>query len=425
MVHTRGEIMAILIKPLTDTQVKQAKYNPTASKNQNLRDGNGLFLQLTQTGRKVWYIDYRRPYTKKRTCLKIGEYPHISLKEARELCNGFKSLLKQKIDPKEWLLEQEIEGIEKQGKTFLNVAKKWRDDYQSKRVTPHTMREDWRRLENYIFPKIANVPVHKVNSYLIITILQEPYKAGKTSVIEKGVRTIGAIMDFAENCGMIETHNCHKAIKAFILKPAKNMPTIKPSELPALIKTLKNARNREQIRPQTYLLFCWQLLTGVRPSEAINAEWSEIDFKQKIWNIPKEKMKGTKDQKRPHSVPLSILTIQVLQQMKQYTGDRRFIFQSLIYTRSNRDNPMSQETLNKVFKENGYKDRLTTHGIRSIISTYLNEQGVDPDIVETVLAHRINGRLRRVYNRSDYLEARKPVMQKWAEYCKDCGLAII
>lgn len=136
-------------------------------------------------------------------------------------------------------------------------------------------------------------------------------------------------------------------------------------------------------------------------------------------------MKGTKDQKRPHSVPLSSLTIQVLQQMKQYTGDRRFIFQSLIYTRSNRDNPMSQETLNKVFKENGYKDRLTTHGIRSIISTYLNEQGIDPDIVETVLAHRINGRLRRVYNRSDYLEARKPVMQKWAEYCKDCGLAII
>lgn len=108
--------------------------------------------------------------------------------------------------------------------------------------------------------------------------------------------------------------------------------------------------------------------------------------------------------------------------MQEKTGSRRFIFQS---KNRRRDTPMNQETLNMMLKRNGYKGVLTSHGTRALISTYLNEQGVDPDVVEAVLAHRVRGSVRRVYNRSNYLAHRKPVMQQWADYCSKSGLQII
>lgn len=413
--------MAILIKPLTASQCEKKKYSPIQREN-ILRDGGGLYLHIGRSGRKVWRLDYRRPFTQKETSITFGEFPNISLLEAREIRTQFKDLLKQHIDPKTWLREQQLSELRERENTFFKIAERWREDYKRHIVTEPTMIQDWLRLELHAFPKLATMPISEINSQILIEAFRPLAKQGKTATLEKILRLIVSIMDFAENTGFILSHNCQKARKGFHFTPAKNLAALSPQELPRLLKDILQARNNESIEEQTYRLFCWHLLTGVRPSESISAEWSEIDWDNAVWHIPSEKMKGRKDQKRAHSVPLSSQALQLLKLMQRETGAKRFIFQSKTRLKPM---PMSQETLNVMLKRNGYKGVMTSHGTRSIISTYLNEQGCDPDAVEAVLAHRVRGNVRRVYNRSDYLEQRKPMMQHWADYCTQSGLQII
>ncbi|SQE31290.1 Prophage CP4-57 integrase [Mannheimia haemolytica] len=98
-------------------------------------------------------------------------------------------------------------------------------------------------------------------------------------------------MDHAITQGIIESHNCRLAVKNFYIKPSTPNPTIELEELPQLFTDLHNAK----LSKQTYALVCWSFLTALRPNEAVNAEWKEIDFEKKLWNIPKEKMKGKAD----------------------------------------------------------------------------------------------------------------------------------
>ena len=108
-------------------------------------------------------------------------------------------------------------------------------------------------------------------------------------------------MDYAENTGIIDSHNCHKAKRAFHYKPATKSPTITTEEIPQFIRKIKGCT---ALPINIYLVF-WTMLTGVCSVEAVAVEWSEIDLENKLWHIPKEKMKGRKHQKRPHTAPLS------------------------------------------------------------------------------------------------------------------------
>ncbi|MGY4674210.1 integrase arm-type DNA-binding domain-containing protein [Ursidibacter arcticus] len=358
-------IMPKVIKPLTATEVKNAK-----SENSPLQDGYGLSLIVTEHSKR-WCFRYSRPITKKRNDISLGAYPEISLLEARALRDEYRAMLADGIDPSDYRKqrkrEQEQALLENQN-TFENVSIKWRDNFKSKRVMPETMAEDWRRLENHIFPLLANVHIEKINSRLLVDVLLPVYKKGHTSVIEKVLRTVCSVMDYAENTGLIEIHNCHKARKSFNFNPAQNNPTIPPNQLPKFVRDMLKA----DIQPRTLLLIFWQLLTAVRPSEAVEAEWTEIDFDQKLWHIPKEKMKGRKNSKKAHSVPLSMQALAILRILEQYKGGSRFVFQSI----SKPHQPMSSETVNVALKRNGYKGILTGHGMRSIVRTYLAQQGV-------------------------------------------------
>lgn len=273
--------MAIIIKPLSNLDIKNAQ-------NGRLRDGEGLVLDITPNS-KTWRLIYDKPITKKRTSITLGHYPTMSIKQAREKRAEYKQLLIEKIDPKEYLLgiQQRIsDNIER---TFYNAALKWKA-FKTAQVTEKTMVQDWRRLENHIFPTLANLPLERINSKLLVDTLQKVYRKGQTSVIEKVLRTVEGIMDHAENTGLIEMHNCHKAKKAFHYTPAENNPTISDDELPRFIYRMQTAN----IKPQTRHLIFWNLLTGVRPAEAVSAEWTEIDWENKLWHIPKEKMKGSR-----------------------------------------------------------------------------------------------------------------------------------
>ena len=132
-------------------------------------------------------------------------------------------------------------------------------------------------------------------------------------------------------------------------------------------------------------------------------------------------MKGQADKKRPHTVPLSSQAIQLLEVMKMFSENSPFVFAG----RSSNNHPMNKATVNVTLKRIGYKDKLTAHGIRAFIKTFLASKKIDRNISESVLSHLLEGGdiLENTYNRYDYLKERKPIMQLIGDYCESCGIA--
>ncbi|WP_249962006.1 tyrosine-type recombinase/integrase [Histophilus somni] len=167
--------------------------------------------------------------------------------------------------------------------------------------------------------------------------------------------------------------------------------------------------NREAL---TKLLFRWQLLSMVRPAEAVSVEWNEIDLSKKIWVIPEEKMKKVRTGRFSYSVPLSRQMTKILEQLKPITGHHKYVFPS--FTKPNQ--AMSKDTIANSLREIGYQGKQDAHGLRAIARTYLEDNMIDFRLAESCLAHKIGDKVSQVYNRADYIEQRRPIMQLWGDY---------
>lgn len=398
--------MARVTKPLTNTEVDKAKAQAKVS---SLFDGDGLELKINPTGTKKWLFKYYKPFTKKRTNLTFGEYPDISLADARKLRAKAKELLAKDIDPKEHkdnLSRQQKERIEN---TLFNVAAKW-FEVKKTEVTPDYAIDVWRSLELHVFDQLGKYPISEVTAPIAIKTVKPIAEKGSLETVKRINQRLNEIMNYAVNTGLIHS-NPLIGIKAAFERPKKqNMPSIKPGELPKFMQALSIA----SIKIVTRYLIEWQLHTMVRPSEAAGAMWSEIDFDNKLWNIPAQRMK----KKRPHSIPLTEQSLNLLNAIKPISGHREHIFPA---DRNPRDHTNTQ-TANAAIKRMGYKDKLVAHGLRSLASTTLNEQGFDADLIEAALAHVDNNEVRRAYNRADYLKRRAKMMFWWSEHIEKCSM---
>lgn len=398
--------MPRITKPLTNTEIDKAKIK---NKEYNLTDGNGLILRVKPTGAKAWLFNYYHPVTKKRTTFTIGVYPSITLAQARAKREEFRALLAQGIDPQEKAKEEEQAINEQIENSFLSVAEKWKEK-KALEIEPTTLKKNWRRLETYVFPLLGHLPVAEVLHNVVIKSLEPLNHQGKGDTLKCTIRLINEILNYAVNYGLLPFNPCANVNAVFNFGKNEHNPTIRPEELSELLYKLQNSK----MTLFTRCLIKFQLLTMTRPIEASSVEWAEIDLAKSLWAIPAEKMKTRK----PHIVPLSTQAQQVLNVMQEFTGNAQYVFQSARVP----NKPMNSQTVNKALVDLGYKDKLTGHGLRSIGSTYLNEYEpmISPDVIEACLSHGIKDQVRRAYNRSDYLEQRKPVMQLWGDYVEAC-----
>lgn len=150
-----------------------------------------------------------------------------------------------------------------------------------------------------------------------------------------------------------------------------------------------------------------------RPAEAAAARWDEIDWDNALWIIPAERTK----KRREHRIPLTEQMLAILEVIKPISGHRDFIFPS------DRDpqKPCNSQTANMALKRMGFADRLVSHGLRSLASTTLNEQGFDADLIESALAHVDDNQVRSAYNRTGYLERRRPMMSWWSGHIEQAA----
>lgn len=388
-------------RPLTNTEVLRAK---ATDKDLTLHDGDGLFLLVKTTGKKLWRFRYQRPVTKQRTMIGLGAFPALSLANARGLRADYLALLANGIDPQ---VQAEVEEEQQQiaiDSIFSTVAANW-FQLKSKSVTPDYAKDIWRSLEKDIYPAIGHIPVQQVKARTLVEAL-EPIKArGALETVRRLVQRVNEIMIYAVITGLIDANPASGIGMAFEKPKKQNMPTVRPEELPNLMHSLLNSN----LSISTKCLIKWQLLTLVRPSEASGSSWSEIDFDSKLWTIPAERMKN----KREHVVPLSIQALEVLEKMKPISSNRLHIFPG----RNKPLEPMNSQTANAALKRIGYSGKLVAHGLCSIASTALNEAGFNADVIEAALAHSDRNEVRRAYNRSTYLKQRIELMDWWGIYC--------
>ena len=167
--------------------------------------------------------------------------------------------------------------------------------------------------------------------------------------------------------------------------------------------------------PTIRLGFRLILLTMVRKSELLDATWDEVDFENAVWCIPKERMKRGK----PHNVYLSRQALDIMIALKTCAGNSRYLLPS----RYDADAPMSRATFNRITyavaerakKEGLPLEAFTVHDLRRTGSTLLNELGFNSGWIEKSLAHEEGRSSRGIYNKAEYEQQRRHMLQEWAD----------
>lgn len=392
--------MARRVIQLTDKKVKGIK--PT-EKEQVFSDGQGLQLRVMPNGTKSWRFVYKSPTKGKRANIALGTYKKLSIANARKKAEGYRELVALNIDPKHHEKEEKEkhEAIHKH--TLFNVSLEWMELKKSK-VTENYAKDIWRSFELHVFPTLSSQPISMITAQSVIETLKVVEAKGSLETVKRLTQRLNEVMVYAMNCGLLQSNPISNILAAFKKPTKKNMKKLESNELPALMNALANA----SIKRSTRCLIEFQLHTMKRPNEAAGAKWAEFDLLERVWLIPKERMKKRKE----HRIPLTEEVINLLKTMRVMNGNSEYVFPSI----KDPKKPMHSQTANMALKRMGFKDRLVSHGMRAMASTILNENGHDFVLVEAALAHAIGDSTQRSYNRTDYLERRRDLMDCWSKH---------
>ncbi len=388
---------------LTATEVKVAKQKEKPYK---LTDGQGLYLQVTPTGRKRWRFKYR--FDDKEKLLAFGTYPEISLAEAREKRDAARRQVANGIDPGE-LRKAEKTAKTQTTETFEHVAREWHQKF-SPRWSPVHAETTIKRLERDAFPWIGSRPIAEIKAPELLTVLRRVESRGALESAHRVKTICGQVFRYAVATGRAE-RDCAADLKG-ALPPAKKShlaALTDPKEVAALLRAIDTYAGSFVVKSALQIA----AMFFVRPGELRTAEWSEVDLDAGLWSIPAEKMK----MKLPHIVPLSRQAIEILKGLYPLTGRSQYVFPS---PRTNR-RPMSNNAILAALRRMGYsKDEMTGHGFRAMARTILDEVlHVRPEYIEHQLAHAVRDPNGRAYNRTAHLEERKKMMQLWSDYLDD------
>ncbi len=391
---------------LTDLQCRQAK---PKEKNYKLRDGKGLYLLVMKAGGKSWRYDYKIKIdedTFKNGTFIFGLYPQISLGEARELHANAHKLVSQGIEPNAHKKEQERLARHHKATTFADIAEEWLEKRRGE-VKPETIQGIEKRLNIDILPQIGHLPMKELDCPALLAMFKKIEGRGAYELANRARQYCSQIFRYAIACGKATRDYTIDIGDALVTHRVQHQPALPPNEIPELLNALH--RNDARLYPQTRNALQMLMLTFVRPIELAAAEWSEIDFNDKRWVIPADRMKMRSD----HVVPLSKQTLAILEEMKEANGKYKYVF---IQQRTPKKH-MSRDTLSNAIRALGFQGRHTAHGFRAMARTAIREKlNWDSEVIERQLAHAPNTSLGRAYDRTQFIDQRTEMMQDWADY---------
>ncbi|WP_043619201.1 tyrosine-type recombinase/integrase [Chromobacterium violaceum] len=384
--------------PLTDVKIRTAK---PSEKPYRLSDGRGLCLEVRPTGSKFWRYSYR--HGGKQSMLTIGEYPFVSLSDARRLLEDARESVAKGIDPNAKKAADKLINIQAHQNTFSVVADEWYSSHAPhwKRSTVSTVR---RNLDKDILPFFGELPISMISPAMILGRLREIEERGSPETAKQIRQRISAIMEYAIVTLRIEMNPAASLKGAIKSAPTQHTATLPVNRLGSFRRALAGYKGLGLSKQAVYLL----IYTMARTIEVRFMEWPELDLDRAEWRIPGSKMKNGEN----HIVPLPRQAVVILRELQDLSGRERYVFPN---TRDY-DRPMSASTVNSVIHNIGFKGCISGHGFRGTASTILHEQGYRTEVIERALAHTDGNTVRAAYNHALYLEERRKLLQDWADF---------
>jgi integrase len=390
----------MLSTPLTDLRCRTARYTANGTGNK-LFDGGGLFLELRASGAKKWRLKYR--FNGKENLLTFGDYPLVSLADARAKRDEAKRTLAAGLDPAMQRDMSRHAQIVAAQNTFETVAREWHEMQRGTWSVDHAHRV-MDRLEKDVFPHLGRRPISEISAPELLAVIRRIESRGALETSRKTHQTCGQVFRYAIAVGKAERDPSPDLRGALKTRAVKNMARVSEGELPELLAAIDGYDGDRRTKLALRLLS----LTFVRTVELRFAEWSEFDLERAEWRIPAPRMK----MRQPHIVPLSRQALAVIQAIRDTTTNKRWLLPSP----RNPEQPISENTILYALYRMGFHGRMTGHGFRGLASTVLNERGFSPDWIERQLAHTEQNSIRAAYNHAQHLPERHRMMQWWADY---------
>lgn len=362
----------------------------------------GLYLRVAPTGARNWILRYQ--LAGRRRDMGLGGLPDVTLAEARERAAELRKLIRQKIDP---LSHQHVE---KRSETIRKQLDAWTFTKCAEAVH-ETLRPGWKNpkhadqwinsLTAYAAPLIGEKPVASVDVAAVLDVLR-PIWTEKPETARRVRQRLDTVMEWAVAHGYAEK-NPVSAASVFLPKQretTEHHAAMPYQDVPAFV-----AKLRKLMLTAGRLALEFLILTAARSGEVRGATWAEVDLAAKVWTVPADRMKASRD----HRVPLSDQAVAVLKLAGETFGK-----DGLIFPGSRRGKPLSDMTLGAVLKR--MKIDVTVHGFRSSFRDWCAETGVSRELAERALAHAVKDQTEAAYHRTDQLEQRRPVMNAWSAF---------
>ena len=391
---------------ITDTKARNIQPADPAIPHGNI---TGLALHPSSTkGHGKWVLRYVSPVTGKRRNAGLGSYPEVTIAEAGKRASAMRLELGDGRDP----LEEKTK-IEERPKipTFEEAARTLHKDLLAGWKNPKHGQQWINTLIEYVFPKLGGMLLHEIQPGDVAEVLK-PIWLTKAETASRVKQRIHVVLAWGWAHGHCQSNPVDVVGHLLAQQPGKatrtqHHPAMPWREVPEFVQNQLRPGNRPEVS-RTLLEFV--ILTACRSGEARGMTWDEVDFKDKVWSIPAERMKA----RVSHRIPLSPRAMAILQMQKDQ--HETFVFPSI------RDQvELSDMAITSVLRRlKAHSDTpgriATAHGFRSSFRDWCSENGYSRDLAERSLAHTIKDKVEAAYHRTDLLEQRRDLMSAWAAF---------
>jgi integrase len=365
----------------------------------------GLHLQVSATGTRSWIL--RVKVGIKRRDMGLGQFPGVTLAQARDKARQARELIEQGHDP---ILEREhaqsrLKAEQASAITFESAAHAFMDAKSPEWSNPKHAAQWGATLKTYAYPVIGQLHVADVKQTHVLQIL-EPIWASKTETATRLRGRIENVLDWARARGYRTEENPARwrgHLDKLLSAPEKTTKVVHHPAIPINEVSAFYAAVQQRTGTAARALE-FALLTATRSGEVRGATWGEIDLDAGLWVIPAGRMKGRKE----HRVPLSKPALQILRDLPRLEGSE-FVFPAP------RAGALSDMALTAVMRRMGLA--FVPHGLRSTFRDWTAERTSYPrDLAEMALAHTVGNKVEAAYRRGDMLERRAAMMDAWAKF---------
>lgn len=393
-------------------------------------DGGGLTLQITRPGVKSWLFRYMRDG--KAYGMGLGPTYTISLFEARQKALEARKLLIDGLNPLVVKKKKQQERVLERAKmiSFDQCAKAYIEAHKASWKNAKHIDQWTNTLTTYASPVFGDLPVADVDTGLVVRCLA-PIWESKTETASRLRGRIESVLGWATTSGFRTGENPARwrghleNLLANISKSSrtKNHPSLPWQQIGSFTAALKGREGNASRALE------FAILTACRSGEVRGAQWSEFDFDQKVWTIPKERMKAS----REHQVPLSDAALAVLASMRMKQSaladpEAKTKIDSFVFP-GTKGQVLSDMTLTAVIRRmNSEKAKpiwtdaagqgITVHGFRSTFRMWAAETTAFPrEVAEHALAHQLPDAVERAYQRGTQFSKRQSLMSEWGAFC--------